>query len=538
MKASGNNKNYDIFIKGATLVDGTGTKPFKADIAVKDGLIAEIALDIKGNAINVINAEGKIVTPGFIDVHRHADSRVLDENFGEVELRQGITTIFSGNCGLSLVPCPEGKHEPLYPYLEPIMGRMPWDYKFNTFQDYVKQLEKMELPINFGCFIGNNTTRIAVKGFERGSLTEEEKEQIRFYLAEGLSNGARGVSLGIMYVPENSYCLEDYRDIFRDIKRFNPILVTHIRGEGNTLVSSVAEVIDIAKNAGVALHISHLKAAGGNNWNIGIKKALKLMDDARDNGLKVTCDVYPYEAGSTLLVTVLPPEFQEGGTRNTVERLKDKAIRSKIKDELHKPGTTWDNILHSVGWGAVMISSVMLEKNMKYLGKTIKEIAEAEGKDEYECAFDLIVEEEGKVAMIYFIMSTEDVKTVMQYEHSIFISDSIYPSGGLPHPRLYGAFPKFITKAVKYENFMNLETVVAKMTSKPADIFGITNKGRLASGYDADINIFDLDKLKDNATYTKPVNLAEGFSHVIVNGSIAIENDMITGTKSGRFLRK
>jgi N-acyl-D-aspartate/D-glutamate deacylase len=261
--------SFDILIKNACIVDGTGSKPYTSDIAVKDGLIAEIAPSISGSADEIIDAEGKITAPGFIDVHRHADSRVLDENFGELELRQGITTLFSGNCGLSLVPCPHGKQELLYPYLEPIMGEMPWKYSFNTFGDYAGKLEGMKLPVSFGCFIGNNTVRIAAKGFERGELTAEEKERVRAHLAEALENGARGVSLGIMYVPENCYSIEEYKDIFRDLHKYDPVLTTHIRGEGNTLAASVAEVIKIAENAGTALHISHLKAAGGNNWRTG-----------------------------------------------------------------------------------------------------------------------------------------------------------------------------------------------------------------------------------------------------------------------------
>ncbi|MEG1457767.1 MAG: D-aminoacylase [Acetivibrio sp.] len=526
----------EYIIRNGNVIDGTGAKAFLADVGIANGKIAIIQEKIEEPAEREIEADGQYVTPGFVDIHRHADANIFLEEFGELEIRQGLTTIINGNCGLSIVPCPEKHRKEILDFLKPIIGEVK-EKKFDDYASYMELVGEQKLPINLGMLIGNGTVRAAVKGYETGKLTKKELEEARTYIRTSLEAGALGISLGIVYAPEYNYQLEDFVEVLQPMKDFKVPLVTHIRGEGDIFKESIEEVIEIARRLGVPLHISHLKCIGRRNWGHGVNTVLGLIEDARKRGMDVTCDVYPYTAGSTQLIQILPPEYLEGGFKEIVKRLEDKKKRRELTEILKTPSTSFENLVSSIGWENIRVTTVMTEKNKKYIGKSIEEIANIQNKNPYDCAYDLLIDENCNVAMVDFITSEEDIQRILKYPYTNVISDTVYPTGGVPHPRMYGTFPRILEKYVREEKVLTIEEAVKKMTSLPISVYSIENKGKLKEGMDADVLIFDLNKIHTNANYDNPRQLAAGFSYVFVNGTLAVENDRYLGTNTGKIVK-
>jgi len=528
---------FDYILKNGIIITGDGSRPYLGELAIEGGTIKKMGSAIEEEAGYIIDVQGKYITPGFIDIHRHADANVFLPNFGELEVRQGLTTIINGNCGLSIVPCPAGHRKEIFDFLLPVIGTVRTDEQFEDFYSYTKAIEKQQLPINVGMIIGNGTIRAAVKGYEIGKLTKEELAKARDYLRNSLEAGAMGVSLGIVYAPEYNYELEDFVEVLEPMKDYNVPLVTHIRGEGDTGYESLEEVIEIARRLSVPLHISHLKIIGERNWGRGSKRALELIDKARESGMDISCDLYPYTAGSTQLIQILPPEYLEGGLEKIAARLQKRAERDALTEILRKPSAHFENLVSSIGWHNIYPTTMHLEKNRAFIGSSIEEIAKLQGKDPYECAYDLLVEERCEISMIDFIASEEDIQRIMKYPYSSLISDTVYPTGGIPHPRMYGTYPRVLQKYVREDKVLTIEEAIHKMTQLPAQVYHLKNKGLLEVTKDADIAIFDLSKIDTKATYQDPVHMATGFSYVFVNGEMTVCDDRYNGRKSGNFLK-
>lgn len=529
---------YDILIRDGVLLDGAGNEGRKADIGIKDGRIVAIGRSLDGSAGEIIDAQGKYVSPGFIDIHRHADANVFSPSFGEIELAQGITTIVNGNCGLSISPCPEPYKDQILDFLEPIVGKIDKSLPIEEVESYYRCLERQGLPLNVGSCIGNGTVRMAAKGFDNGELSPVELERAHNFLRSGLEAGALGVTMGIVYAPENCYDQDGFIKVLEPMRDYQVPLVTHIRGYGDLLHESLNEVIAIAKALDVPLHISHFMAVGKQNWGVGLNEALAILDRARDSGMQISCDVYPYTAGASQLIQILPPWYQDGGVTEIVKRLSDPARRRELVEILRKPQTKFENLVYSSGWDSLLITTVGLEKNQKYVGKTITQIAEMQGKDPYDCAFDLLIEENCNVTMVIFITDERDILNLLRYPYSCIISDSIYPKSGIPHPRLYGAFPKVLSEYVRNRKLLELPAVIRKMTSDPAKLYRIGKKGLLREGYDADIVVFDLNEIATKADYTDAKRLAEGMYRVIVNGKVTYCEGHMAQKRAGRLLRR
>lgn len=527
---------YDYILKNGLVVTGDGSKPIRLDLAVEAGKIRALSETIDQPSKNVLDVSGRYVTPGFIDIHRHADARLFKEDFGELEVRQGLTTIINGNCGLSVIPCPARYREEIHNFLKPVIGSVGKDLSFDDFASYRKEVEKNQLPINVGMLIGNGTIRAAVKGYETGKLSDTEKAMAGDYLKSSLEAGALGVSLGIVYAPEYNYDLEDFVEVLWPMKNFKVPLITHIRGEGDTICESLAEVIEIAKRLKVPLHISHLKIIGERNWGAKAKKVLRMLEEARASGMEVTCDLYPYTAGSTQLLQILPPEYLEGGLDAITARLQSSEEREALTKTLKEPSKHFENLVSSIGWSNIYPTTMSKIENQEYIGKSIEEIAKFMKKDPYECAYDLLVNENCAISMIDYIASDEDIVRIMQDPYSSIISDSIYPEGGLPHPRVFGTFPRVLQRYVKEQRVLTLEEAVRKMTSLPASCFKLSGKGILQPGMDADITVFDLERIATKADYTDPTHMATGFDYIFVNGVVTVCKDQYLGAKAGRFL--
>lgn len=527
---------FEVLIRGGVVADGTGAAPYAADVGICDGKIAAVGKLADQPSAKTIDAAGCFVTPGFIDVHRHADTAVLRPGFGEIELAQGITTIVNGQCGLSAAPCPEPHRKEIMRFLEPVLGAFPEEPFFAEMPEYLTALKRTPLALNVGMCIGNGTLRMAARGFANGALTREEQEAVHRRLRAALGAGVMGVTMGIVYAPENCYDQSGLVEALAPMREYNVPLVMHIRGYGDLLHASLREAVSIAKALQVPLHISHMMAVGRRNWGEKLRQGLQILEQAQQEGLQVTCDAYPYTAGSSQLIQILPPWFQEGGVDAIVARLSDPVQRAELKEILKKPQTRFENLVDASGWDALLITTVGSEANQYCVGKTIADIAAMQGKAPDDCALDLLVEERCNITMVIFITREEDIIQILKKPYSHVISDSVYPKSGLPHPRLYGAFPKILSEYVRDRKLLALPQAVRKMTSAPAGLYRMGTKGLVREGYDADLAVFALEEVGCDADYLDPARPAQGMKYVLVNGSIAFAHGQKQCKNAGGLL--
>lgn len=524
------------------IYDGLGNEPFKGTIYIQDELIKKIWKDGEEDSFlksvektsEIIDAQNRAVTPGFIDMHRHCDIQpFFGTDFGKVMLAQGITTAVAGNCGFSMVPVPQDKNkaEEMYAFAEPVVG--PAYREIHTYEEYMAALDQKKLPLNFASMIGTGTVKIAVKGFSDSPFTKEEMKQATYYIEDALKRGAVGVSAGIMYLPECYNSTDDYANMLAPMRNYKAPLCVHIRGEGDSMVDSVKEVIEIGRKVGCPVEISHFKSCGMANWRKEIFRAIALIEEARKEGQDVTCDFYPYEGGSTSLTTMVPPAFVAGDMNRALERMGTKEGTEEFCRSLEKTYDDWDNFAITLGWDRILISGVSKPENQKFVGKMVSAASKEYGF-ESDGAFVawLLHEEDGKVAIINMSMCQDDIDTVARLPYSNIISDSIYAVTDTPHPRMYGAFPKAIREYACERRLLTLQETIRKMTSLPASRMNLAGRGQLTEGCYADINIFAPDELKDHATFENPVQLASGIYKCFINGQLAWEDN---GTDSGFF---
>lgn len=525
---------YDILIRNGTIIDGSGSQPYAADVAVSEGKIAAVG-HCPGPAQKVIDAAGKAVTPGFIDIHRHADAEVFREGFGELELRQGLTTIINGNCGLSVAPIDGPYRQAVLDYLEPITGPAGEAVPTDSLGEYLRSADCK--PLHTGMLAGAGTIRAAVAGYACQTLDSSQIHAIQRALETALEEWALGVSLGLGYAPECFYSTEELISVLSVLRGTDIPVTVHMREEGDAVCEALEEMLTVARRLQVPVHISHLKAMGSRNWGKKIPQAIAMMDRAREEGLDVTCDVYPYTAGSTQLIHILPPAFLTGGTQAITERLRDPARRRELAERIQN-GRDFDNIAGMVGWENILCSTLNQPENRPFQGMSVADIAKAQGKDPFTCACDLLVSENCAITMIDFITDEADIARLLRLPYSAVISDSTYPTSGKRHPRVYGTFARVLEKYVRQEKVLTLPEAVASMTAIPAAALRLRGKGRLAAGMDADINIFDPAAVHEVGTYADPHRCAAGMDWVLVGGVPAIAEGALTGERPGRSLRR
>jgi N-acyl-D-amino-acid deacylase len=521
----------DLVLKNGRIVDGTGNPWFFGDVGIKDGTIVEVGKVNRGGS-GALDVRGQVISPGFIDGHCHSDLMVLDDPRSEIKLQQGVTTEVLGNCGMTPAPFAPRNLELLQSYVEPVLGRTQREWSWETLEQYLCSVRGAKPSENVATFVGHGTLRIAVMGFEDRPASTGELGRMEKLLEESLQAGAIGLSLGLMYAPGSYTAGEELAQLSSVLPRYDGLLAAHIRGEGNSLISSVREVIWIAERCGCPLQISHLKAAGRSNWG-SVAEAMELVEDARSRDIDVTCDVYPYTAGSTSLTTLLPPWALEGGISRTLGRLKEPASRQRIKEELGHEHDDWDNLLASTGWDSVYISSLSKGDSTPLEGKNIYEVSESRGLDPADCMMDLLLEQDAKVSMVFFHMAESDVEQVLCWERSLIASDSLHDQARKPHPRLYGTFPHVLASYVREKKLLSLEEAIRKMTSFPARRFRLGRRGLIAPGYAADVVVFDPDEVSDEATYEDPKRFPKGISRVLVNGAQVIMSGDHSGKRAG-----
>lgn len=529
-----------ILIKNGLIYDGLGGVPYEGDIFVEGNKIAALGRGLDHQANRVIDAKGKAVTPGFVDIHRHCDAKPFTGgDFGTVLLTQGITTTVVGNCGISLTPASEDglRAKEMYEFDEPVLGPIPAD-TVRSYPEYTAALDQRKLPVNFASMIGTGAVKITVKGFADTPYTEQEMGEAVRLVEAAMEAGAAGVSVGIMYLPECYSSKEEFARLLKPVGAYGGVVTAHIRGEGDSMVDSVREIIEIGRLAGCAVEISHFKSCGMKNWKKEIHRAIELIEEARNAGQDVTCDFYPYTGGSTALTTMLPPVFVKGDMKSALARMGTEAGVEELRRACAVPYEDWDNFAITLGWDRILISGVVREENEKFVGKTVTEAAEQFGfEDAVAVAAYLMNSEDGRTAIINMSMCQEDIDTVAKLPYSIVISDSIYADTDTPHPRMYGAFPKIIREYVKERHLFTLEEAVRKMTDLPARRMKLNGRGRLEAGFYADINIFDPEEFRDHATFSDPARLSTGLSCCLVNGKVALEDGTVIQGDCGVNLR-
>lgn len=523
---------FDYIIKNGNILDGSGSPAYIGDVGIIGSKIAAVGNLGDAQAKTVIDADGKWVTPGFIDIHRHGDMAAFRDEFGELELRQGITTMINGNCGMSAAPINANNAA----YMEPVIGKVEAKADTATLDGYLRSLESTVIAVNCGMLAGSGTVRSALFGYTN---IEEEAEYklLQKEIEKQLKEGAFGVSLGLGYAPECFCSTEDLIRGLEPLRNTNIPFAVHMRNEGDGMVDCVAEVISIARELKAPLHISHFKAIGKRNWHKSMPAAIKLIDEARQDGVDITFDVYPYTAGSTQLMHVLPPEFIEGGIDQTVSRLMDKDKRRRLAERL-ETGRDFENIVGMMGWENVLMTGFAKKENAVFEGMSIEQAAKEMGVSPVDCLCQLLARENCAITMIDYITCEEDIAAALRHPCASVISDALYPIGGNPHPRLYGTFSRVIERYVLQLGVLTPEQAVCRMSGAPAKAMGIAGKELIKEGLDADINVFDPRNIHEAATYGEPRKCSLGMDWVFVNGVPALQDGRLEKGRFGRVLRR
>ena len=487
----------DIIIKNGCIVDGTGNPSYKKDLGIKDGKILKIENNIEEEALEIIDAKGLVVSPGFIDVHSHNDLvPFMDENIKNLKLMQGVTTELVGQCGLGVIPCIEEKNDIWKNYIRGVVGDPGVKWNFPNVDKYIDQITSKGLKNNVSILISHGAIRTSVMEFENRIATKEEVKAMCIIADNAMKSGAFGMSIGLQYIPGIFSGKEELIEICKVIAKYDGIVMVHLRNHDDTITNALDEMIYIAEHSKVRLHISHLRSYNSKELGCDAKSLMGYIDKAVNKGIKITFDEHLYLSGSTLMTQLLPPWITAGGSYEMAKRLENKETLLKLKEELtsyktHYAG--WDNYSLITGWDNILITSVKRDENLKYLGKTIGKIAEELGMDELDFALKLLMEEKFGVAIVTLnVFSEEDTIKLIQHPLQMVGSDSI-PAGN-PHPRLYGNYPLFIGKFVRDKKVLSLEEAVYKISYLPAKTLGLKDVGVIELGKTADIVLFDLNK--------------------------------------------
>ena len=523
------------------MVDGSGTPGRKADVAIQGDRIARIGQVRKNEVVREFSAVGAVVAPGFIDTHSHSDLMVLADPALLPKLMQGVTTELLGQDGIGAAPMRKEYIAPWRQYLSGLSGDPPISWDWESLGQYAQRLSARPTGPNLALLVPQGNVRMVMLGLENVPadifMTQAMEEEVR----RAMEEGAVGISLGMIYLPCTFSRREELTQLLQACGKMGGFWAVHIRSGGDRLLESIEEVVSMAKEAEIGLHISHFKAAGKRNWH-KMETALEVVDRAHREGLDITFDIYPYTAGSTMFLAILPPWAQEGGTPKTLERLRDPALRAKISGEFLTPpapepgAPPWENYVNNAGWENIVISSVEGKKNQAYVGRSVADISEGEGKDPADTAFDLLLEENARVGMIIFSMDEERMRMGLRHPLGMVCTDGLL--GGRPHPRVYGTFPRILGRYVREKRDLSLEEAIRKMTSLPARRLGLKDRGTLAEGAAADIVVFNPTTIADRATYDNPRQYPLGIRQVIVNGVLAVEGGQHTGKLGGKVLKR
>lgn len=530
-------RSYDIIIRNGDVYDGTGAGPVKTDVGIAGDKIVNLG-DLSGAAAKLgIDASGQAVAPGFINMLSWSTDTLIADGRSQGEIRQGVTTQIMGE-GDSMGPLtPEMKSR-----REGEQGDIKFPIEWTTLAEYLQFLEKKGVAQNVASFIGATTLREYAIGLEDKDPTPEQMDSMRQLVRQEMESGALGIGSSLIYPPAFYAKTEELIELCKVAAQYQGKYISHMRSEANRLIEAVEELIRISREARIPAEIYHLKAAGEANWP-KMDQAIRMIEKARNEGLKITADMYTYTAGSTGLTACLPPWVQSGGPEVMRKRFQDPMIRRRLLKEIITPSTMWENFYALVGSPDRILLVEFKKPELKPLqGKTLTEVARARMKEPPEVILDLISEDETRVGAVYFLMSEENVKKQIELPWVSFGSDggSMASEGVFlktsTHPRAYGNFARLLGKYVREEKVITPAAAIRKLTSQPAQNLGLDRRGLLKEGMFADVVVFDPNTIADRATYEQPHQYAVGVNYVLVNGQLVLDRGNHTGALPGRAL--
>ena len=516
--ATADDSVYDVVIRNGRVLDGAGNPWILADVAIRDGRFVRVGR-VTGKGRREIDALGKYVSPGFIDMMDQSGSVLLRSGLAENKLRMGVTTSIGGEGG---TPVPA--------------ARIP---------EYFATLEKQGISMNFGTYFSESQARVSVLGQSSRVPTKPELDRMRAVMDTAMRAGAMGMTTALIYPPSSWAKTDELVAVAEIAAQYGGIYASHIRGEGAEVVQSVREAIEIGERGGLPVEIFHLKVAHQPGWGVLMDSIRMVVDAARARNVDVAADLYVYTAGGTGLEATIPSWAFEGGGDSLRARLANPATRARLKAEVKTGSPGWWNIIEAAGgWDRVVLVNAQNAANTKYVNKSIAQIAKETGKDPADAAWDLVVQGTGRVMAVYHMMSEQDIETALRFPWTSIGSDAgavvqvgVDDPSAFPHPRGFGNSVRVISRYVKERKVLTLEEAVRKMTSWPATRMRLADRGVIRVGAWADVTVFDLDALDDRATYEKPTELATGVDYVVVNGVIVIDKGTHTGAKPGHVLR-
>lgn len=525
---------YDLLITGGRLIDGAGTPWYWADVAVQgDRIVASGAL-AGAAAKRIIKAEGRIVCPGFIDMHTHSDLYPLYNPLMECKIRQGVTTDVAGHDGLGLAPVTPKTAAMLREQLAGWNGRPNLDWDWSTITTYLDRFEQ-KVALNVATHVSHGTVRMAVMGMENRPPTAEELHRMQQLIDQGMREGAIGLSTGLTYAPAMFASDDEVVELCKALRPYNGFYCPHHRNYGMTALQAYYDSIEIGRRAGVPVHLTHCHLGYAINKGRA-PELLAAIDQARAEGVEVTMDTYPYLAGNTYLHAFLPTWMHEGGTEATLARLKSPDLQARLRYEMEVTGSDGFSGV-PMGWEMLQIGGIMGEHDPSLVGMFLPEAAARAGQSPYEFFIDLLIQTRLGVSCLAHIGNEENVQTILQHPAHVVGSDGILV-GGRPHPRGWGTHVKFLAHYVRDMGLLSWEEGIRKMTSATARRIGCLERGLIRPGFMADLVVFDPDTLRDTATYENPISYPEGVHFVAVNGVLVVDDSQTTGATPGRALRE
>jgi N-acyl-D-amino-acid deacylase len=530
-------QTYDVVIRGGTIYDGSGGAPYTGDVAIEGDRIAALAPRIAARGDREVDARGLAVAPGFINMLSWSTESLIQDPRSQSEIRQGVTLEVMGE-GWTMGPLTDQMRATLLARQTDVRFPIPW----TTLGQYLEHLQQRGISPNVASFVGATTVRIHELGEDDVDPTPEQLLRMRALVRQAMNEGAMGVGSAVMYAPANFAETDELAALMTEAGRCGGMYISHIRSEGDRLLESIDELIEIARRSGAPAEIYHLKMAGRENWDL-YEQAIQRIEAARAQGLRITADMYTYPAGATGLDAAMPLWVQAGGRDAWIARLRDPAIRARVAAEMRAPGQGWENLFHGAGAEGMLLAEFDNPALRRYVGRTLADVARERGKSPEETAMDLVVEDGSRVGTIYFLMSEDNVRRQIRLPWVSFGSDagSIATEppflSSNPHPRAYGNFSRLLGRYVRDEHLITLQEAVRRLTSLPAGNLGLTDRGALRVGHFADLAIFDPATIADRATFERPHQYSVGMRHVFVNGTQVLANGEHTGATPGRFVR-
>lgn len=531
-------ESFDVLIKNGQIMDGSGNPSYIGNVGINADTIAALGTLKNATGKLEIDATGLVVAPGFINMLSWATESLIEDGKSQSDIRQGVTLEVFGE-GWSMGPLSDKMKKELLKN----QGNIKFDIEWTSLGEYLDFMVKKGVSPNIASFIGATTIRINHIGYEDRVPTDEEMASMKAMVRQAMEQGALGVGSSLIYAPAFYSSTEELIELCKVASEYDGMYISHIRSEGNRLLQSIDELIQIADKASIRAEIYHLKMAGKDNWN-KFDDVVKKIDSARTAGLLITTDMYTYTAGATGLDASMPPWVQEGGYDKWAERLKDPEIRERVYNEMTTATDEWENLMYAAGTSDNLLLVGFKNDSLRhYTGKTLSEVAKIHGKSPEETAMDLVIADGGRVGTVYFLMSEENVKKAIALPYMSFGSDanSSAPEGvfleSSTHPRAYGNFSRILGKYVRDEKVISLEEAIYKLTSLPATNLKIEKRGAIKKGHYADLALFNPDEVKDNATFEDPLQYSTGMIHVFVNGIQVLKNGDHTGAMPGKVVR-